>query len=153
VRKVWSECVFENDNFNYVLGLEPKLTHEPDLTTEKSSQKIKFVYAVVKFTDGETQFVVLSRKEIEAIKNLGTSTNYLYFNDQKDPNHWMIKKAAIKQLAKTLSKDNYTKNALDIDSQVEGGSSIIMDLETKELLVVKKETKSNKPKSISELFG
>jgi phage RecT family recombinase len=146
--KVWSEVVFENDKFNYVLGLEPKLVHEPDLSSERKASTIKYVYAVAKFKNGEHQFVVLSRSDIESLRDLSNTVNSLYFNDTKDPNHWMIKKAAIKQLAKMLPRDYDSKKALDIDNSIEGGGTLIMDLESNDFNIINKDKPRKKSSGI-----
>jgi len=39
VSKIWSEVVFSEDEFEYELGLEPKLIHKPNL--ERKSKSIK----------------------------------------------------------------------------------------------------------------
>jgi phage RecT family recombinase len=135
VKKIWSECVFSDDNFEYELGLEPKLVHKP-IDVQKKQENITHVYACAKLENGETLFTVLTKKQIEALNDISTIKSSLYFNDKKDPNHWMIKKAAIKQLAKMIPKDFYIKKALDYDNRIETGGYVIIDEESKSTKVV-----------------
>jgi len=67
ISKIWSEIVYEDDDFEYELGLEPKLTHIPNL--ERTNKNIKYVYAVAKLTNGELMFKVMSKKEIILLFN------------------------------------------------------------------------------------
>jgi hypothetical protein len=54
--------------------------------------------------------------------------NHLYFNDSKDPQHWMIKKIVLKQLSKTLPKEDLKlQKAISLDDHVEGGDYIVVD--------------------------
>jgi hypothetical protein len=67
-------------------------------------------------------------QEVKGIINTLKVSNELYFNDKKDPENWMIKKVVLKQLAKTLPKqDDRLKKAISTDDNVEGGSYLIID--------------------------
>jgi recombination protein RecT len=135
VKNLWAECVFEGDKFEYELGLNPKIIHVPSFES-RNSNKITHVYAVVKLSNNETQFVLMSRKEVEQVRDMIKTKSVYYFNDKTDPNHWMVKKVAIKQLAKLLPKDYYTKKALEFDNGVEGGAYLDRDLSTNKLILI-----------------
>jgi recombination protein RecT len=48
---------------------EERLTHKPDLDTDRTDySKVTRVYAIAKLANGETQFVVLSRSELEKVR-------------------------------------------------------------------------------------
>jgi recombination protein RecT len=128
IKKIWAEVVYEEDDFFYELGLEPKLAHIPNHEADRTTKKIKYVYACAKLEDNEVSFKVMSRKEIQSIIDMLKIPNELYFNDIKDPENWMIKKIVLKQLAKMLPKqDDRLKKAISTDDNVEGGSYIILD--------------------------
>jgi recombination protein RecT len=128
IKKIWTEVVYENDDFIYEMGLEPKLVHIPNHDADRSNSKIKFVYACAKLEDNEVTFKVMSTKEVKGIINTLKVSNELYFNDKKDPENWMIKKVVLKQLAKTLPKqDDRLKKAISTDDNVEGGSYLVID--------------------------
>jgi recombination protein RecT len=134
--RINAEVVYKGDKFEYELGLDPKLIHVPDYNIARKSANITHVYCVAKLKSGESQFIIMSKAEVEAVRALSKTQNALYFNDEKDPNMWMVKKAAIKQLAKLLPKDYYAKKALEVDNEVEGGGFLVMDEETKQFKVV-----------------
>ena len=127
VTKVHTQCVFEGEEFEPIYGLEPNIIHKPNYEVERSSKTLKFVYAVAKLKNGDYQFEVLSRGDIVKINNLSRYDNALYFNDQKDPQMWMVRKTALIQLAKMLPKDFYGKKAVEMDNQLTGGAILTLD--------------------------
>jgi recombination protein RecT len=127
VTKVHTQCVFEGEEFEPIYGLEPNIIHKPNYEVERSSKTLKFVYAVAKLKNGDYQFEVLSRGDIVKINSLSRYDNALYFNDQKDPQMWMVRKTALIQLAKMLPKDFYGKKAVEMDNQLTGGAILTLD--------------------------
>jgi recombination protein RecT len=145
IKKIWAECVFEGDDFEYELGLEPKLTHIPSEKSVKKSQNIKYIYVCAKLDDNDIIFKVLNRTEIVDIIKLQKTPNHLYFNDLKDPQHWMLKKIVLKQLSKTLPKEDLTlQKAISYDDNLESGGYIVVD-ETDNLNLIKGKVIGKKP--------
>lgn len=72
-----AQAVYEGDVFECALGLEPNLHHVPDWNNPARTNpaKLRFVYAVAKLKDGGTQFEVMSRAEIEAIRGRSRAAN------------------------------------------------------------------------------
>lgn len=127
VTKVHTECVYEGDEFEPIYGLEPNIIHKPNFSKPRSSETLKFVYAVAKLKSGDYQFCVLSKNDIIKIQSLSRYNNELYFNDKKDPNMWMVKKTALMQLSKMLPKDYYGNKAVELDNRFEGGAILQLD--------------------------
>jgi recombination protein RecT len=127
VKKIWSEVVYEDDDFEYELGLEPKLLHTPNHLAVRNSNNIKCIYACAKI-ENEVIFKVMFKNEIQNIINMSKVPNDLFFNDKKDPEQWMAKKTVLKQLAKLMPKDDdRLKKAVSMDDNIEGGGYLIMD--------------------------
>ena len=127
VKKIWSEVVYEDDDFEYELGLEPKLLHTPNHHSVRNSKNIKCIYACAKI-DNDVIFKVMFKNEIQNIINMSKVPNELFFNDKKDPEQWMAKKTVLKQLAKLMPKDDdRLKKAVSMDDNIEGGGYLIMD--------------------------
>jgi len=127
VKKIWSEVVYEDDDFEYELGLEPKLLHTPNHLAVRNSKNIKCIYACAKI-ENEVIFKVMFKNEIQNIINMSKVPNDLFFNDKKDPEQWMAKKTVLKQLAKLMPKDDdRLKKAVSMDDNIEGGGYLIMD--------------------------
>lgn len=146
IAKLWAEIVYSEDEFEYELGLEPKLRHVPN--HEKQSKNIKYVYAVAKLNNGETMFKVMSKKEIMEIVEMSKHPNELYTNHKKDPQGWMYKKTVIKQLSKTLPKDYYGKRGIGIDDKSEGGAFLRLDDENNIIVVDDKKVRPKRSKSV-----
>jgi recombination protein RecT len=127
VAKIHTEVVYANDEFNAIYGLEPNIIHKPNFDSERTAKNITHAYAVAKMKNGEYQFAVLSKLDIINIQSLSRYNNDLYFNDKKDPNKWMIRKIVLVQLSKMLPKDYYSKKAVEMDGQLEGGAMLVLD--------------------------
>jgi recombination protein RecT len=145
ISKLWSEIVYQEDDFEYELGLEPKLIHKPN--HDRTNKNIKYVYAVAKLTNGETMFKVMSKKEIMEIVEMSKYPNALY-GSNKDPQGWMYKKTVIKQLSKTLPKDYYGKRGISVDDKVEGGGYLKLDEDNNIMFVEGKKVMPKRSKSV-----
>jgi recombination protein RecT len=150
ITRIHTEVVYEGDVFEPVYGLEPNIIHKPNFEVPRTANKIRYAYAVAKTKSGEYQFAVLTRAEIEGIKNLAKYENDLYFNDKMGINRWMEKKAALIQLSKMLPKDYYSKKAINMDSMVSGGAMLTLDEDNKIKIV---EGTPVKPTRYRNIYG
>lgn len=131
ITRIHAEVVYDDDEFEAIYGLEPTINHKPNFNAIRTADKIKYAYAVAKNKNGEYQFAVMTRKEIEVIRDMPKYKNDLYFNDDKGNNRWMERKAALVQLSKMLPKDYYAKKDISMDSQLEGGALLTLDGDNK----------------------
>lgn len=150
ITRVHTEVVYEGDKFQPTYGLEPKIVHKPNFNVDRTSDKITHAYAVAKNKQGEYQFAIISRKEIEAVRDMSIYPNDLYFNDKKNPNRWMERKVALIQLSKMLPKDYYSKKAIGMDSLLESGSFLTLD-ENNQVNMV--DVTSKKPTRYRNIYG
>ena len=120
---IWAEVVYENDEFDYTLGLERTLTHKPAKSNRGTAE---YVYAVAKLKDGGTPFVVLSVEEVESIRSRSkASKNGPWVSD------WaaMAKKTAVKQLSKWLPMSSEFAAAVTLDGAVRTDVSPLVDVQ------------------------
>jgi recombination protein RecT len=143
LKVIYAETVHRGDDFEWELGLYPKLVHRPK-NLVRNSTTLTHVYAIAKLANGENVFKVMSVQEIRSILATMKEVNQLYFDDSKDPMMWMPKKTAIKQLAKLLPKDYYSSQAIAIDDKMEGGEFLVLDEDSRPIIV---QNKNNSPKS------
>lgn len=117
--------VCANDKFSYRYGIEETIEHVP---AEGNRGDLTHVYAVAKLKDGGVQFEVLTRAQIEEIRN--GSQGYktaVRFNKTDSP--WiahfteMAKKTAIRRLFKYLPVSIEIQRAVSLDEAGEGGIS------------------------------
>jgi recombination protein RecT len=123
ISTVFAYAVHEGDLFKYYLGLEPNIVHTPDYDNPKrESNPITHVYAVAKFKDGGSQFVVMTKAEVESIRGRSRSgskgpwqTDYVA----------MALKTVIRRLAKTLPMSTNANRAIHVDEQADRGEQRI----------------------------
>ena len=115
VASIFAEVVCENDKFKFALGLEPVLEHTPDLLNRG---EMKAVYAVARMKDGEAQFVVLGKSDIEKVKKASKASDSGPWKDWEDE---MWKKTAIRRLCKMLPLSPEIQRAISIDELGDAG--------------------------------
>ena len=106
--------VYEGDHFTYRLGMDPHIEHVP-ADTDELPATITHAYAVAKI-GGESQFEVLTRKQIEKARMRSMT-------GKNDKGPWstdyaeMAKKTAIRRLAKLLPMTVEAANAEAMDER------------------------------------
>lgn len=96
IESIYAHCVYEADEFNYELGLHPKLHHKP--ATGRRGE-MKYVYAVAHFKDGGYQFEVMDKEEIEKRRSRSKAAkNGPWVTDYEE----MAKKTVIRHMWKYL---------------------------------------------------
>lgn len=127
VKKIWSEVVYNEDDFEYELGLEPKMVHIPNFNSIKTFDNIKCIYACAKIED-EVVFKVMTLEEVKTIVDMVETPSEYYFNDKKDPEKWMLKKIVLKQMSKLMPKeDDRLLKAVSFDDNLESGGYLVLD--------------------------
>lgn len=127
VKKIWAEVVYNEDDFEYELGLEPKMVHIPNFNSAKTCDNIKCIYTCAKIED-EVVFKVMTLEEIKTIVEILETPSEYYFNDKKDPEKWLLKKVVLKQMSKLMPKeDDRLLKAVSFDDNVEGGGYLVLD--------------------------
>lgn len=127
VVKLTAEVVYEEEFFKVSYGSDPRIEHEPNFDAQRTADKIKYAYATATLKNGEKQFDVVTRAQIEAVRDMSPTENALYFSDGKGANRWMEKKTALVQLSKMLPKDYYSKKGIGIDGMVDGGGTLTLN--------------------------
>lgn len=118
VQNIQAHEVYENDTFEYELGLEPKLRHVPAL---KDRGDVILYYAVFKLTNGGVGFEVMSKEDVEAFakkksKTYGTGPWQSDFDA-------MAKKTLIKRLLKFAPLKSDFVRAVIADETIKSGIS------------------------------
>lgn len=118
VQNIQAHEVYENDTFEYELGLEPKLKHIPAL---KDRGEVILYYAVFKLTNGGVGFEVMSKEDVEAFakkksKTYGTGPWQSDFDA-------MAKKTLVKRLLKFAPLKSDFVRAVATDETIKSGIS------------------------------
>lgn len=96
IESIYAHTVHENDEFEYELGLHPKLVHKP--STGERGEMI-FVYSVAHFKDGGYQFEVFSRNDVDKVKERSKAGKFGPWQTDYDE---MAKKTVIRRMFKYL---------------------------------------------------
>lgn len=127
VATIEARVVYEGDEFNVALGLEPKLEHVP--SDEENPDKIIAVYAIAMLRDKSKQFEVMTRKQVDAIRagsKAGRSGPWV--------NHYaeMARKTVVRRLIKYLPLSSELLSAAIDMSDREYKDDISMDVQVEQ---------------------
>lgn len=115
-----ARAVYEGDAFECRFGLDSDLKHVPDWENPArgNPEKLRFVYAVAKLKDGGVQFVVLSRREIEAARAASKAATTGPWSTHYEQ---MALKTAVRQLSKWIPISIELATAIEQDERAELG--------------------------------
>lgn len=140
VKTIQSHVVYENDDFEYELGLNPKLVHKPAMSDR--GEPI-WVYAVFKLVNGGEGFEVMSIDDIHAHAKKYSKAYSSEYSPWKTNFEEMAKKTVIKRVlkyaplksdfVKGMAEDATIKADISADMS-EVPDEIVIDPETGEVL-------------------
>lgn len=110
--KIEAHCVYQGDHFRVLKGFDDRMEHEPK--GEPVAAAVTHAYAIALFKDGTRQFDVLSRKQIDAIRDRGRR-NSVWNTDYEE----MARKTALRRLTKNLDLAPEVARALHEDDEDE----------------------------------
>lgn len=115
--------IYSNDEFEFSYGLEETLVHKP--TWEADRGNFVGAYAVAKFKDGGHIFEVMSKAQIESIRD--NSQGYRAAKQYKFSSPWMTsfdemaRKTCIRRISKYLPMSIEMQNAVTLDNTSDKG--------------------------------
>lgn len=115
-------AVYQGDEFECVMGLDPTLRHVPDFNNpdREMADRLTFVYAVAKLKDGGTQFAVMSRSQIDAIRARSKAAESGPWVTDYEA---MALKTVIRRLFKYLPVSIEMQRATQLDEKADAGLS------------------------------
>lgn len=111
--KMEARIVYEEDKFKVTLGTDPKIIHEP---TFGDAGAAVAVYGVATFTEGGTQFDVMTIQEIDAIRRRSKASEHGPWTTDYNE---MAKKTVIRRLLKYLPLSASLARALEVEDEAE----------------------------------
>lgn len=118
VQNIQAHEVHENDEFEYELGLEPKLRHIPAL---KNRGNVILYYAVFKLINGGVGFEVMSKEDVEEFAKKKSKTYGT--GPWKSDFDAMAKKTLVKRLLKFAPLKSDFIRAVTTDETIKSGIS------------------------------
>jgi recombination protein RecT len=110
-----ARAVYANDEFSYEFGLKEDLIHKPAMNDRG---ELVAVYAVAILKDGGHQFDVMSKKDVDLIKNQSKSKNNGPWVTHYEE---MAKKTVLRKLFKWLPCSVEMQKAVSLDELQEAG--------------------------------
>lgn len=126
ISTIYAYEVRRGDAFSYRLGLEPGIDHEPASERDLDDAAITHVYAVARLKDGGTQFEVMSRAEVDAIrKRSRASKDGPWVTDYA----MMARKTVLRRLSKMLPCSVEMQVAVTLDERADANLSQVFEVD------------------------
>jgi recombination protein RecT len=114
-----ARAVYENDEFHYEFGLKENIVHKPCMDDRG---ELVAVYAVALLKDGGHQFEVMSKREVDAVKEKSQGKSGSPWNDYYSE---MARKTVVRKLFKWLPCSVEMQKAVSLDELQEIGKQNI----------------------------
>lgn len=123
VQTIQAQAVYENDEFEYELGLNSKLFHKPALEDRGS---IVYFYALYKLSNGGYGFEVMSKNDIDNYAQRYSKAFDSSYSPWRTDYESMAKKTCIKQLLKYAPLRSDIQKAVSMDESIKTDISVDM---------------------------
>lgn len=110
---IFAEAVYPEDQFEWAKGTSPFIDHRPKPEARAADSKPTHYYAVAILANGAKPFVVLTADEVKELRRGKEGSS----GDIPDPQRWMERKTALRQLTKLLPKSFRLALAAQVDEQ------------------------------------
>jgi len=118
IAKLEAKCVYEGDEFAFAYGTEGFIKHVPKQREMGDKADVTYVYALTKLVNGETQFEVMTKAEVEDIRKRSKAGNSgPWVTDWPE----MAKKTVMRRLCKYLPSSPDLQSAITVDEQADRG--------------------------------
>lgn len=128
-----AQIVYERDRFELDLASDTRPVHEPYLDGDRG--KFRIAYALAVFKDGSHQLEVMTKADIEKIRNISRAKDSGPWKD-----HWneMARKTVLRRLMKYLSLSPEVARAIEADNA------------TYDLTAIESERRAALPRSLAD---
>lgn len=123
MQSIEAHTIYENDDFYYELGLNPRLRHVPEWNERG---EIRGFYAVFKLDNGGYRFEVMSRYDIDQYASRYSKAFSSEYSPWRSNYEAMAKKTVIKQLLKYAPMKSDFQKAMSMDESIKTELSIDM---------------------------
>ncbi len=123
LQTIQAQTVYENDEFEYELGLNSRLVHKPAL---EDRGKVRCYYALYKLKNGGYGFEVMSRKDVELYAKKYSKAMESAYSPWSNNFDSMAKKTVIKQLLKYAPLRTDLDKAMSMDESIKTNIAVDM---------------------------
>lgn len=121
IKSLEAHVVYRDDSFVVEMGTESKLRYVPNFDAPRRDEDILCVFAIAHFTDGGYQFDVMTRAQINAIRDRSKASQY---GPWKTDYAEMSRKTVVRRLAKYLPLSPELSKGIEIDNASDTGKVI-----------------------------
>lgn len=133
MQTIQAQAVYENDNFEYEYGLEPKLIHRPAFSDRG---ELVYFYGIWKSVTGGFGFAVMSKADMDAYAKTYSKAFDTSYSPWRTNYEEMAKKTVIKQALKYAPIKTDFQRALTSDESIKTEISDDMFLVKNEVIEV-----------------
>jgi recombination protein RecT len=123
IDQIFAHVVREGDDFDYELGLEPKLRHRPSEDPDREQRPITHAYAVARVKDASPTFRVLTAAQIQARMARSSAASSGRTSPWETDPEAMCCKSAVRALWPWLPKSPEMARAESVEVTQETGRS------------------------------
>lgn len=116
ITKVEARVAYEGEDFQVRLGTEPSITHLARFDVPHTWERVVAVYAVAHLKEGGTSFCVMTREEVEVIRERSKARTGPWMTDTIQ----MAVKTVIKRAAKLWPASSALAEAIALDNDATG---------------------------------
>lgn len=131
MQTIQAQAVYENDEFSYEYGLEPKLSHRPAFSDRG---ELVYFYAIFRTVNGGYGMSVMSKENMDAYARTYSKAFDSEYSPWKSNYEEMAKKTVIKQALKYAPIKTDFQRALTADESIKKEISVDMLSVRKEII-------------------
>ncbi|MGL5436943.1 MAG: recombinase RecT [Lachnospiraceae bacterium] len=136
VQMIQAQAVYENDGFEYELGLHPRLIHQPAISNRGANV---YFYAVFHTINGGYNFSIMSRGEMELFAASYSKAYTSEYSPWKTSFEEMGKKTVLKQALKYAPLKADFQRAVSMDETIKTELSVDMSEVQSQIVIEEKE--------------
>jgi len=126
IKQVWADLVFKGDEFEYEVGMSPKLRHIPKAKTRTNPDGVEYAYACARWADGHVDFVVMTIDELEFVRRKSRAQNGPWKTDTcamylKTPLRRLSKFLPLSAEIQQLVTEDEKHDSIDVEGEVVSG--------------------------------
>jgi recombination protein RecT len=130
VSNIEARIVREKDDFSFKYGTHPEINHNP--AQGEDMGEMTHVYAVAWLSDGRTTFEVMTKEQVDKIRNMSKAKDSGPWVDFYDE---MARKTVTRKLCKYLPLTSELATAIELENRAEQISGVgdLIDLDSEEV--------------------
>jgi recombination protein RecT len=120
VQAIEARLVYDGEkDFDVFYGTESRIEHKPDFDIKREANAVRFAYAVAKLPNGGTTFEVMTRLQLDAIREGSSGKNQAPWTQHREE---MYRKTVTRRLCKYLPMSPELAQAVELSDRFETGT-------------------------------